>query len=253
MAVDAARENQVWLWVKRTREKTTTPRYLRWSQGHSGEAVAKSLKELNVELDEELEADTLSVVEKARSAFDQEKVTKKFYDRFKMEHDAFLAFIEGIPSQDDKEWYASVMLSRLMLVYFIQEKGILGHQNTGQLDGDRHYLRNRLKMVLESPSGDDTFHSFYRSFLLCLFHEGFCQRDHSPEVISLIGNVLYINGGIFAEHMLEEKYRDITIPDEAFGKLFAFFDSYRWTLDDRPKKRVKKTKLGYATFFCPQC
>lgn len=248
VAVDGTRENQVWLWVKRTREKTATPRYLRWYKGHSGEAVAKSLAEMNIDLDEELEADTLTVIEKARSAFDQEKVTKKFYDRFKQEHDAFLAFIEGIPSQDDREWYASVMLSRLMLVYFIQEKGILGHHNTGQLDGDRRYLQTRLKMMQERALEDVTFHSFYRSFLLCLFHEGFCQRDHSPEMIQLLGNIPYINGGVFSEHALEQKYDAINIPDEAFRKLFAFFDSYRWTLDDRPlrnDREINPDVLGY--------
>lgn len=248
VAVDRIRENQVWLWVKRTREKTATPRYLRWYQGHSGEAVAKSLADMNIDLVEELEADTLTVVEKARSAFDQEKVTKKFYDRFKLEHDRFLAFIEGIPSQDDCEWYASVMLSRLMLVYFIQEKGILGHHNTGQLDGDRHYLQTRLQMMQKRASDDVTFHSFYRSFLLCLFHEGFCQRNHAPEMIQLLGNVPYINGGVFSAHALEQKYDAITIPDEAFSKLFAFFDSYRWTLDERPlrdDREINPDVLGY--------
>ncbi len=248
VAVDAARANQVWLWVKRTREKTATPRYLRWYQGQAGEAVARSLAEMNIDLDEELKADTLTVVEKARSAFDQEKVTKKFYDRFKLEHDAFLAFMEGIPSQDDREWYTSVLLSRLMLIYFIQEKGILGHQNTGKLDGDRHYLRTRLNVMQERALEDVTFHSFYRSFLLCLFHEGFCQRDHAPEVIALLGNVPYINGGVFSEHALERTYDAITIPDEAFRKLFDFFDSYRWTLDDRPlrdDREINPDVLGY--------
>lgn len=248
VAVDRAKENQVWLWVKRTREKTATPRYLRWYKGHSGEAVANSLYKMNIGLDEELEADTLTVVQKTRAAFDQEKVTKKFYDRFKAEHDAFLDFIKGIPSQDDREWYASVMLSRLMLVYFIQEKGILGHHNTGQLDGDHHYLRTRLKMMQDRALEDVTFHSFYRSFLLCLFHEGFCQRNHSPEVLALLGNVPYINGGVFSEHSLEQKYDEIDVPDEAFRKLFDFFDSYRWTLDDRPlrnDREINPDVLGY--------
>ena len=63
-------------------------------------------------------------------------MTKRFYDRFKKEHAAFLKFITGITESADREWYASVMLNRLMFVYFIQRKGFL--------DGDRDYLRNRL-------------------------------------------------------------------------------------------------------------
>ena len=56
------------------------------------------------------------------------------------------------------------MLNRLMFVYFIQKKGFL--------DGDRDYLRNRLPGADAEQAGKDQFHSFYRYFLLRLFHEG---------------------------------------------------------------------------------
>ena len=52
------------------------------------------------------------------------------------EHEAFLKFIKGIPDDDLQRWYASVMLNRLMFIYFIQQKGFL--------DGDQDYLRNKL-------------------------------------------------------------------------------------------------------------
>ena len=48
-----------------------------------------------------------------------EKVTKKFYERFKKEQRAFLGFIEGIENMADREWYASLMLNRMMFIYFI--------------------------------------------------------------------------------------------------------------------------------------
>ena len=76
---------------------------------------------------------------RARAAFDVDKVTKKFYDRFKAEHAAFLKFVKGIKANADLQWYTSLMLNRLMFVYFIQKKGFL--------DGDTDYLRNRLLMV----------------------------------------------------------------------------------------------------------
>lgn len=68
--------------------------------------------------------------------FDVEKVTKKFYERFKTERDHFLKFIKGIPDTQMESWYASVMIDRLMFLYFIQEKGFL--------NGDTNYLRNKL-------------------------------------------------------------------------------------------------------------
>jgi hypothetical protein len=64
-------------------------------------------------------------------------------------------------------------------VYFIQKKGFL--------DGDPDYLRNRMKTVRQQK-GKDKFHSFYRYFLLRLFHEGLGQppaqrkKDPSPSV-----------------------------------------------------------------------
>ncbi len=56
---------------------------------------------------------------------------------------AFLDFIKGIQPQGDREWYASLMLNRLMFVYFIQKKGFL--------DGDPDYLRNRLRLHARAP------------------------------------------------------------------------------------------------------
>ena len=37
---------------------------------------------------------------RARSAFDVERVTKRFYDIFQKEHAAFLKFLKGIPDED---------------------------------------------------------------------------------------------------------------------------------------------------------
>ena len=59
------------------------------------------------------------------------------------------------------------MLNRLMFIYFLQKKGFL--------DGDEHYLRNRLKQV-QARKGKGKFQTFYRVFLLALFHEGFSKQ-----------------------------------------------------------------------------
>jgi hypothetical protein len=65
------------------------------------------------------------VTRRARTGFDVERITRRFYDQFQKEHSAFLKFISGIPESGDREWYASVMLNRLMFVYFMQRKGFL--------------------------------------------------------------------------------------------------------------------------------
>ena len=55
----------------------------------------------------------------------EQRITKRFYDRFKTEHAQFLKCLSGIPDDEMQRWYASVMLNRLMFIYFIQKKGFL--------------------------------------------------------------------------------------------------------------------------------
>ena len=96
-----------------------------------------------------------SVVFRLRDAFDRDRITRRFYDHFKREHAAFLTFIKGIIDQGDREWYASLMLNRLMFVYFIQKKGFL--------DGDTNYLQNRMRQVREIRGKDKFPNGPYRS------------------------------------------------------------------------------------------
>ena len=134
------------------------------------------------------------------------------------------------------------MLNRLMFVYFIQRKGFL--------DGDRDYLRNRLNRMFQEH-GKDKFYSFYRYFLLRLFHEGLGSKNRSAELETLVGRIPYLNGGLFDVHELEKSDRygsDIQIPDEAFERVFDYFDQYQWHLDERPLRadnEINPDVLGY--------
>lgn len=233
---DPARTRQVWQWVRRETGRPLASRERDFQTGQSGENIAQILAAIAFDLDEE---DTLTIVDvtsRVRAAFDMERVTKKFYDRFKKQHDVFLQFIEGIPDEDFQRWYASVMLNRLMFIYFVQKKGFL--------DGDTDYLRNRLAQVTGGKG-----RNFYRDFLCPLFFEGFAQKDHSPETRRMLGDVPYLNGGLFLLHQIEERYGDaIAIANEAFEKLFDFFDEYRWHLDERPLRadnEINPDVLGY--------
>ena len=42
----------------------------------------------------------VQVAGRVRAGFDVERVTKRFYERFKAEHAAFLKFLEGIPDEE---------------------------------------------------------------------------------------------------------------------------------------------------------
>ncbi|HZO71935.1 MAG TPA: DNA methyltransferase [Ktedonobacteraceae bacterium] len=244
--VDAARENQVWQWVRRERGKPLAYRVNRLRKHQSGELLAQKLLGLEFEFSQD-QPTTLDVARKVEQTFNVERVTKKFYERFQSEHTKFLAFIRGITSQGDCAWYTSLMLNRLMFIYFIQKQGFLDTKSEHQLDGDHDYLRHRLQRT-QAEQGRDTFHSFYRYFLLRLFHDGLSKRERTPELEQLLGRVPYLNGGLFDVHVLEQTYPDIQIPDEAFERIFDFFDGYDWHLDDRPISKgneINPDVLGY--------
>jgi hypothetical protein len=238
---DAEQTTQVWQWVRREPGKPLQPHEHELRAGQSGEALAQRLQRLYVSLDEEENLTIVDVAGRVRGTFDAERVTRRFYDRFRQEHQAFRAFISGIPNEDDLDWYASLMLNRLMFVYFIQKKGFL--------DNDQEYLRHKLALVREAR-GEGQFHSFYRRFLLRLFHEGLSQQEGERDsgLDALLGSVPYLNGGLFDVHALEAAYDAIDIPDRAFENLFAFFDAYRWHLDERPLREdneINPDVLGY--------
>jgi Eco57I restriction-modification methylase len=249
---DAAQENQTWQWVRRKIGKPIAMRLQRFHKSQSGTLLAQQLRSLEIALEEELDLTHLDVAGRVEKAFDVERVTKRFYDRFQKEHAAFMGLIQGIEElnaqkPENRAWYTSVMLNRLMFIYFIQRHGFLDTKNDDALDGDPDYLRNRLSMV-QKQNGTDKFHTFYRYFLLHLFHDGLSKREHSPAMEMLLGKIPYLNGGLFDIHTLERHNPAIEIPDEAFTRIFDFFDEFNWYLDDRPlrnDKEINPDVLGY--------
>lgn len=235
---------QIWQWVSRQPGLRAACReHSYYPINQSGDSLIQKLDSISFELSEEERLSLSLTVFRLKDAFDRDRLTKKFYDKFKVEQKKFFGFIDGISNISHKSWYASLMLNRLMFVYFIQKKGFL--------DGDKDYLKNRLLNV-QKLKGKDQFLSFYRYFLIILFQEGFSKQPHSrqleSDLKSLIGNVPYLNGGIFEQHELEYKYPQIDIPDNAFERIFSFFDQYEWHLDYRPlynDNEINPDVLGY--------
>jgi hypothetical protein len=239
--VDAGRTKAVWQWVRRSSGQQTATREHTYFKGQPGDSLLVKLDGIAFDIserDSDGNVKVIKVVERLVKAFDVEKVTRRFYDEFKTEHGTFCKFLKGLEEQEELDWYASVMLNRLMFIYFIQKKGFL--------DGDPDYLVKKLK---ESKSKGAN--QFYRQFLIPLFFEGFAkeEKERSPEVNQFLGKVPYLNGGLFLPHQLEVAHgENISISDSAFERLFAFFDRYSWHLDYRPLKadnEINPDVLGY--------
>jgi len=238
---DAARSKQIWQWVDHQPGKPSAFREHTWYAHQDPEALVQKLRVIAFDIGEE-DAITLSEVTfRLRDALDKTTVTKKFYKEFDWQRKAFLKRIRGIGEVKDCEWYCSALLNRLMFVYFLQRKGFL--------DDDRNYLRNRLTQC-QDRFGEDEFYSFYRTFLLRLFHDGLGKPRNPKDVAlrDLLGEIPYLNGGLFQLHEVEAAYDAIAIPDEAFEALFGFFDQWDWTLDYRPLQtgsEINPDVLGY--------
>jgi hypothetical protein len=239
---DKAKTRQVWLWTSRFPGKPMSYRELTWEKGKSNELLLQKLASIAFTISEEESLDITGVVERLRDSLDRDKVTKRFYDQFKTQKDEFRKFIKGISDSGLWDWYTSLMLNRLMFCYFLQRKGFL--------DGDLNYLSNRLDRVRDE-FGKGKFHSFYKTFLRRLFHEGLGapKNERADDLKNLVGDVPYLNGGIFEEHKIERDHPTIHIPDEAFEKIFSFLDQFDWHLDDRPIAKgneINPEILGYV-------
>lgn len=237
---EAAKSRQVWQWVA---HEAGQPHFLRsfsWQKGQDGNVLTQRLAEIAVPISEEESIDLTTMTHLLKDALDRDKVTKRFYERFAKEREQFQSSIKGL-SDDNAKWYTSVIVDRLMFIYFLQKQGFLAA-------GDRDYLRGKLDFI--QFKGPD---HYYGEFLRTLFFEGFAKpvSERSPEVQRMLGDIPYLNGGLFAPHSLEEAYGDkIRITDAAFEKLLTFFDQYQWTLDDRPlgngnDNEINPDVLGY--------
>lgn len=207
--------------------------------GTSNEALNQRLGTIEIKLNEN--PTLIEVLRRMRAAFDADVVTRRFYDQFVRRQRALTEVIEGIADDGEREWYSALLMNRLMFIYFMQKKQFM--------DSDTDYLRNRLNR-LHDMIGGGQFYGFYRDFLLPMFHQGLGDQHHdypSDAIRELVGDVPYINGGIFSEHELERN-NTINVPDEIFTSIFDLFDRFQWHLDDRPtaaQNEINPDVLGY--------
>lgn len=244
--IEAGTSHHLWLTPVKTNEKRELVK-TEYVGGAKADFLFSKIDDLSFDLSEEVLI--MDVKQRVQSSFklNSEKVTKEFYAQFNKEHLAFMKHIKGIddtiPDKENKnkEWYASIMLNRLMFCYFIQKKGFL--------DNNKNYLTDKLKWVQEKQGEGEFFETFYKGFLCALFHDGLNNPKHdTKEFIDKYGRIPYLNGGMFDDHQLERENAGIDIADEAFEKLFAFFDKWNWHLDTRLSasgKDINPDVLGY--------
>ncbi len=238
--LDSERTQSLWYWAKREGSKLL-PRRHSYFQGQPGDLFLSKISAMFVDiadLDDDGGIGVAQAAKRLQDALDVTTTTKKFFKDFETEHAKFLTLIEGIGNERDRRWYASVLLNRLMFIYFLQRKGFLD-------GGNRRYLQDKLALYRANDEGQ-----YYDVFLKKLFFEGFAKpaEKRTSEANRLLGSIVYLNGGLFLEHKIEERWPDISIPDAAFHNLLGLFSRYSWNLDDTPGGKddeINPDVLGY--------
>jgi hypothetical protein len=161
-------------------------------------------------------------------AFDVEPVTKEFFREYGRIFDDVEGAIKGIRDAERKHLFTQRLFNRLMFIAFIQKKGWL------QFNGSTDYL----SALWKAHGRDNTVahKNFYCDRLKPLFFFGLNGDTQETGVAhthgvgslkSLIGEVPYLNGGLFDQDD-DDKDEKIVLPDPAIGMvlndLFARFN-----------------------------
>jgi hypothetical protein len=240
--VDKDRKQSIWHWLKNQDKKVVSREHF-FFRHQPGDGFIAKIASLVVDISEFDREGNIAIAELAsriKTALDIERVVKKFFRDYQNEYIVFLDLIEGIDNEADRRWYASVILNRLMFIYFLQKKMFLDNGDTG-------YLNHKLEFTKKEIGKN----KFYSEFLSKLFFEGFAKQEtqRSAATNKLIGKIKYLNGGLFLQHKIEVKFQGkIHIPDKAFDNLFELFNRYSWTLNDTPggaDNEMNPDVLGY--------
>ena len=230
--IDREQTRQVWAVPKREEGKSKGTSEIPFFKGKGVEHLARRIQKLSFSL-EESETTTLpNVVARVNQALLAERVTKKFFKEFSDQRKAFVKFLDWIEDESKRDWYCSVLLNRLMFIYFLGGKGFL--------PGGTGFLTNNLAKNIKDNGAD----TFYTHFLLPLSFFGLGEKKGKRgRFEETFKDVLYLDGGLFSVHQVERELglnkeavekgvfpAEAKIPDIEFKRWFDYFDKWRWTL-----------------------
>jgi hypothetical protein len=156
-------------------------------------------------------------------ALDRESVTRQFFQRFRgAVRDVAAALAEACPGDEQEalDGEALLILSRLLFLSFIQEKG--------WLNGERRFLVDRLER--EIARGGE----FFSGVLLPLFFGSLNTPPYERKLAArLLGNVPYLNGGLFEPSAFEQRHRELHLPNELLQRVLEdVFEKFDFRIDE---------------------
>ena len=143
---------------------------------------------------EGLNFDDFEIFEKI---FDRSEIIKDFY-RLYCDCEKYVAKnIKGIPLESEREFFAKLLIERLMFLWFLQKKGFL--------DNNENYLISKYENIIQLNK------NYNSDFLNKLFFSGLCKKENvrNQDIKLLLGDIPYLNGGLFLESEIELKYDSV--------------------------------------------
>ena len=169
-----------------------------------------------------------SVHQSIVSAFSVEPVTELFFNEYRRIFGNAKNEISGFTDERELHLFTQTLFNRLMFVYFISRKGWL------KLNGDTDYV-NALWHAYRS---DGSQSNFYITRLQPFFFSGLNNpqaRDlskNNPELYTLIGDVEFLNGGLFEKGSLDGR-EGVIVPDGVIEPILnELFDRFNFTVTE---------------------
>lgn len=179
---------------------------------------------------------TVSPSELFDRALSRERVTRQFFARFRNSVDRLAAAI-GNATAEPKDVAAAealLVLSRVLFLYFVQQKG--------WLDRNRRFLLDQFERT--TGAGKD----FFSSALLTLFFGCLnTPRSRRSAKARSLGVVPYLNGGLFNPSPFEVRHPSFAMPNELWRDILEnTFEAFTFCLDeaDTDASHVDPEMLG---------
>lgn len=167
-------------------------------------------------------------------AFDVDKVTEEFFNRYKDVLEKITKYLSQFNIDEEKGRYFTIQfLNRMIFIYFIQKKGWLLWK---EKESDKRYLYNLYKKYKKEYKTKNS--NFYRDFLEPLFfyafnqNSGFKNLPLPQEIKNSYSYMPYLNGGLFTKNKFDE-LGDVLLEDSLFDEIFDnLLEKFNFTITE---------------------
>lgn len=157
-------------------------------------------------------------------ALDRESLTRQFFERFRASvRDVASALREQIPGEAAEaiDAHALLLLSRLLFLYFIQQKG--------WLNGERRFLVDRLDAALRDRR--ELYTTVLKPLFFGCLNTPIARRTNAAK---RLGAIPYLNGGLFEPAPFERRHPSLRLPNDLLRRVIDDgFEKFTFSIDER--------------------